>query len=986
MASRNAYLRYKYETSQIICWIVQTSNKIFRSSPTNAGIDATIHEKAASGQVTVAGLIALAKLIDGHIDKTPAVTLSLFRSVIDARAATYATFQQLAAQTSDPDMVKSNKSHKLFISSLTLSSWHAELKAATEAQGQETSGQSAVQVNAVQTKDDMDQIILTNKFEKLDIQGIQEADAQSEEEDAPAKSTPARRKQGKPGKGKKPAGPEAEVEPLPLESYRIIQDPEGNMTDYLMAVYEMMQQIATLRSKMQEIWREVAYDGLNTAVAGAVSHIAVGMVQRTAAAMFVDFPGHDSFEPVMNTMTRGNVEKSQGMFTVLLYRQPKAKVTNPAGEEMIVGGHGLEKVVENPIDVKEQFPIHAYNDLLDFVLDFQKNRTGKPTKKMLAEIKDWDPKFDLQRATNEERRNNQKKEGHVLENVDWSPTGPWGGHRRIFGLQDFAAFVTSLAMQKSATDIHKRILPHHVFQLQLIVDSLTVTRGWSVSALRGHILTPSPRAFGPRRDVDLFLDRENQRIMHGFLPGAHMLEQLLEKEGAEVWGPAVNDYQQTIDFIRFIRLDFTEFLGESNYMHGLNTIPPSRFSNSNSNGLWEYSPMLCGTGLTEALVLAYELGLWVWDRSPEVIYLIHFHNMLYKRGFIRQPVGLFATIEEVFPEYFYPGGKIPDSDFDQVLSRHIARANRNDRSLTQQRKAAARKAGNNLSNLLNVEHNMFLKAKSDLLLYYQANWDPDRVPDAEIFLGSVLVGLLLGETKRIIDPVTGEPKLEETDLVRRLAEKQPNSHSVLDKLAQGIPWPGRPEMPEIPESVRQQIEQQFEQANPGYSSSWRDRPPPGGVEPRNWTTKRMFQGVELTDDVLVVMLKLDIMRDVCGVRSMPSLNYMWVTARMKIKLAQIEDALKAGNYKLYRNVYESRAPELGSLIQKRYALLSRACTSDDRGALRAIASVFENPRAGFMNHIYWDHLLRDLELPKTKARREQEEILANEPNMSCSVM
>ncbi|KAK4210691.1 hypothetical protein QBC37DRAFT_447678 [Rhypophila decipiens] len=970
MASRNAYLRYKYETSRIIYWIVQTSNKIIRSSPTNASVDATIHEKAASGQVTVAGLVALAKLIGGHIDKTPAVILSLFRSVIDARAATHATFQQLAAQTSDPDIMKSNESHKLFIDALQLAfdalGGDAALKAATEVQGQKASGQSAVtdQTNAatVQTKDDMDQIILTNKFDKLDIEGIQEADAESEEEAAPAKSTPARRKQVKPGKGKqgkqpkKPkrsAGQEAEVEPLPLESYRIIQDTEGHMTDYVMAVYEMMHQIVTLRCKMQEIWREVAYDGLNTAVAGAVSHIAVGMVQRTAAAMFVEFPGHDSFETVMNTITRGNVEKSQGMFTVLLYRQPAMEDSD--GEEIVVpGGPGLEKVVENHIDVKEQFLIHAYNDLLDFVLDFQKNRTGKPTKKMLAEIKDWDPKFDLQRATNEERVkwrrsytinwlydlvnvfssvvvqcNTQKKEGHVLENVDWSTTGPWGVHRLIYGLEDFAAFVTSLAMQKPATDIRKRILPHHVFQLQLIVDSWT-----------------------------------NERVMHGFLQGAHVLEQMLEKEGAEVWGPAVNEYEQMIELIRLMRLDFTDWLGESKYMHGLNTIPPSRFSKSNSNGLWEYSPMLCGTGLTEALVLAYEFGLWAWDRTPEVTYLIHLHNMLYKRGFIRQPVGLFASIEEMFPECFYPGGKIPDSDFDQVLFRHVARANRNDRSLTLQRKAAARTAGNNLSKLFSAELNMFFKAKSDLLLYYQANWDPDRVPDAELYLGSVLLGFRLSETKRIIDPATGEPKLEETELVRRMKEVHPDS--VLDKLARGLPMAERPEMPELPESVRRQIEQQFEQANPGYSSSWRDRPPPGAVEPRSWTTKRRFQGLEVTDDVLLEMLKLDIMRDII--------------------LSQIEEALEAGNYKMYRDVYGSRAPELGSSIQKRYALVTSACTSNGREALRTIGSIFEDPRAGFMNHIYWDDLLQDLELPKTKARREQEEILANEPNMSCSVV
>lgn len=37
--------------------------------------------------------------------------------------------------------------------------------------------------------------------------------------------------------------------------------------------------------------------------------------------------------------------------------------------------------------------------------------------------------------------------------------------------------------------------------------------------------------------------------------------------------------------------------GESKYMHGLTTIPPSRFSSSNPNGLQEYSPFLCGVGM-----------------------------------------------------------------------------------------------------------------------------------------------------------------------------------------------------------------------------------------------------------------------------------------------------------------------------------------------------------------------------------------------------
>lgn len=103
-----------------------------------------------------------------------------------------------------------------------------------------------------------------------------------------------------------------------------------------------------------------------------------------------------------------------------------------------------------------------------------------------------------------------KGERHVYEDVDWSTTGPWHHHRRLFGLSEFAGEITAFAMQKPSTDVRRKILPHHVFQLQCIVDSFAASRGWMLNPLRGHILAPPPRKFRPRRDVDLFLDREVQ--------------------------------------------------------------------------------------------------------------------------------------------------------------------------------------------------------------------------------------------------------------------------------------------------------------------------------------------------------------------------------------------------------------------------------------------------------------------------------------------
>jgi len=167
-------------------------------------------------------------------------------------------------------------------------------------------------------------------------------------------------------------------------------------------------------------------------------------------------------------------------------------------------------------------------------------------------------------------------------------------------------------MQLPGTDVRNRILPHHVFQLQCITDSLAVSRGWSLSVLRGHVIVPPARGFRPRRDVDLFMDRDCKRTAHGYPQGAHVLEQLLEKEVKQMWGPTAKGIKDVIEMTELMRLDFQEWFGVSKYKFGLNTIPPSRFSNTDSNGLWEYSPMLCGVGLAEALQLAYVHGMWLW--------------------------------------------------------------------------------------------------------------------------------------------------------------------------------------------------------------------------------------------------------------------------------------------------------------------------------------------------------------------------------------
>ncbi|KAK4442597.1 hypothetical protein QBC34DRAFT_225015 [Podospora aff. communis PSN243] len=883
--------------------------------------------------------------------KTPSTILRLFRSVIGARAATHAAFQMMVAKNPDPQVAKSNASHKLFIDALN---------AAFTALG----GEAGIEDEAGGTSphgEDPNVLLLANMYNALSLEGQagNESGEESDEVAKPSSSAPARRAQPRPGKGKKgkrgkkkqqkvPEPVKESLDDVPLESYRIIQDEEGIVTDYLMAVFDLVREWMDLRHALQGVWREVAYDGLNRAVAGTVSNVAIAMVRQSAAAMFVDFLATTRTRPSLNTITRGNVDKAQGNSTVSLFQLP--------GDGSAGGA-----VHHTSVDVKEEFLIHAYQDLIDFIADFQQTRSGKPTRRMLAEIKDWDPNFNLERATNEQRikwrraytinwlydlvnvfssvvvqRINQKGERHVLEKVDWSVRGPWGHNRLIFGISEFAADVTTWAMQKPATDVRSRILPHHVFQLQCIVDSLAVSRGWSISVLRGHILTPPARGYRPRRDVDLFLDRVNKRPGHGFLQGADLLQQLLEQPQNRPWNYSAKHTQVT-EILMGMMCDFRDWLGESKYMYGLKTIPPSRFSHVDSNGLWEYFPFLCGVGLMEGLELGYLLGTWLWDQLAEVVYTIHLHNMLVQRGYIQQSVGLYASLAEIFPRSFFKDGNPPTSDFLKGLTNLLgpAASRRSTRNRIASQREIAATAGSTVHELFTPDINMLFKDKSLLVALRRANWIPENIPEDDIPITSTMCALRLAATKQATGPA-GKPQFEETALIQRMRSTRRGlpGDSNDDRLQQAI------------SSARQLLASDERPVDQAARDAARSLLPEGYT---NYTDadaqvdkgRNARQG-GVSSKFLLQLVKVDVTTDVCGSVPISALNSVWVTARIFILVMTMEDALEKAENPLYRRIYESGA----SSHHKRRDLALAALAGDDKDCLRIMAQSFENPRAG----------------------------------------
>jgi hypothetical protein len=108
--------------------MIDTSNSIIKSSSSKPILESsssapTLNPTPASvnmtGEIPVSAFVPLSNLIAKHINPIPSIIYRLFQSVIDARTATHALFQQIVATKPDPEVEKSNASHRRFIDALT---------------------------------------------------------------------------------------------------------------------------------------------------------------------------------------------------------------------------------------------------------------------------------------------------------------------------------------------------------------------------------------------------------------------------------------------------------------------------------------------------------------------------------------------------------------------------------------------------------------------------------------------------------------------------------------------------------------------------------------------------------------------------------------------------------------------------------------------------------------------------------------------------
>lgn len=969
------YEGYKRDTAHVVRWVLTTFNKILRANPLHEGIDVpeiAPDEEAPTfnrtGKAQCRELLSKVRYISRYVSCAPSEVLRRLRSAIRLREEAYAHFQKLSK--TNPRYANGNKGHKDFINVLQ--------------QMFEQLGGSGWLIRDKAGEPDLTEqeatVRLINYFEKLHVEhgeDVKEPPADEEEPSTRHRAQPQRKKKGKAGKKrpktKKVPPPEQEEDPvemlenLPLERFEILPDEDSAVTDHLIAVHGLIQECVDVRRYIQDVWHDVAYDELNSAVAGALTNTAIAAVTRRGQKLQEEFGGTASYDAVNEIVAGGDIAKIQGQF----------------GMPYTSGGE--RKWAE--IDVTEQFMVPAYRDLVEFVTDYRLNRNGKPTKRMQKELARWNPDLNLVKASMEERllwrrlytlnwlyelvrvytypvaQSIAAGKEYKWEDVDWSPAGPWASRRRLFGLDDFAAFLTTLATQKPGAPIADKIRHHHVLQLQLLVDSFAVTRGWAIHVIRGHVLETPTAGFECQRDIDMFLDRDEQRGQQGFLPA---MEQSMEGLKMAL-GSLRSEDNAFLEVLEAVDDQLTEWLGAADPLIDIPGLAPPRFPEF--DGLWRYSPLLCGVGLEEALEMVALLGRLLCDALSELIPLMHVYNMLTQRGYL-EPIDLFEIVLEMYPDAFFEGGEVPESDFMAALFRRLGAQSIHDvpRKLGRRDYGLPEDPleGRTVWELLQSHKYEFFTTEPLLIAARRAGWDPAKVSPETFDFPSLMGWDVLRRTPRVRG-ATGE-RFADTPFVKRVRARSARASGLneADLVA-------RVRRYNTPYRARDAGHIGLRAITDGSAA-----PPPPRSESPTEVPPSQLPAWSLRE--YLDLLRVDFNNDVCG-KPYPrsGINYFSVASLVVQATERIVSALTHMHHNICIAATRSGRCEPDPITV--LALLLEA----DEAALEAVAMQFEDVDFGYWEFNYWDVVEAPERRSQKKTKKKWEDGLPAEPE-TCVLM
>ncbi|KAG9685703.1 hypothetical protein KCU95_g12158, partial [Aureobasidium melanogenum] len=722
---RVPYLNYKKDTRYILWWLAHASNSIIGAIPDDQKAAADVLN--TTGHMTCSEIEIMAQRVGAAYHKrgelVSSTILYLFDSVIEARRNMSEEYKARFTGIHDEEFQRSNDRHQAFIKTLIFAFkvLGGDHWLSTEAEKQR---------RTLASEKEIEEVVFTNAFSALSVHQTND--------DSDLETT-------------------SNTVEAPIEEYCVDDGPDETLDHALVVCMAFMEGLS-LRRSLQALWKLVVHRHMNVAVAGVETKMAIALVKTTAAAVFV------------KADSKGGSSDS--------YINLLDEVSNAVSASISSSQYA---------ELRGSFGIHIYKSLVDFVIDYRKNRTGRPTKRLQIELDKWTPTCDLEKLSADERlewrrlytvnwlydlvnvfshivRQEKHPKTASPEKIIWSLDGPYRRDVRLFGLEDFASTVTTWAMQKPGTPFENKVLLHHVFQLHCIVDSFTVAQGWSPD-LSDAEFEPRPEEFHPREAISRFLDNHTDGLSIGFIRGVDVFLKAIKRT------PSIFRFahpENILEELPYLQKLFKNWLGVSSHAFTAINSPPSRFEQtgkikeSSHNGLWEFSPFLCGVGLAEALDIAYRISLIIWNEISEPLQLMQLYESLVHKKYLQEDINRLKDLHDMFYDKsfadavkhtehyrknkYFPGSGVPQA---RTLSR----------------------SATELEEWLSLEENVFLRSKPNLLLFREYDWRFWCIPEDKMIPNSLLGSLYIVQTKRTVDPATGKIRFEDTDLIKN-ARKQ----------------------------------------------------------------------------------------------------------------------------------------------------------------------------------------------------------------------
>ncbi|KAH8179341.1 hypothetical protein LIA77_00860 [Sarocladium implicatum] len=375
--------------------------------------------------------------------------------------------------------------------------------------------------------------------------------------------------------------------------------------------------------------------------------------------------------------------------------------------------------------------------------------------------------------------------------ANWFTGDLEGEPESILGINDFAKFITTLALQNPGAPLQSEILPRHVFELQILVDSFVVSKGWRISAFGRHMVRRTVANRSPTQDLKDFLYKEPTGAFRGLVALSNMSESTLTGK--------LNSSTHS-KFIRLAKAIESKTIDTLAACVSSDASTPSSSDPSTvyTSDLFADSPLLCGTAMLDGLYRASTAGLMLCGSIPEVKIAIHLHNMLVCQGYLKhEPSSPWRWFTETFGSDIFTYGKAPSELFLEALVVGMSHVS----SLRQRRTLAQvsskvkrcreqrRRRGHSKRKPSRPGHDAFCEARylMDPSLMDSLNhvaWDPDCVLDDDLPLTSFLGMWRLDRARMSRLPRSGKMLRQGVALTRRYERAGYN----VDKLIKLMPW------------------------------------------------------------------------------------------------------------------------------------------------------------------------------------------------------